>query len=207
MPLFFKIHIFYFSLLVTKRHSNWHSGRFLCLWTFPPRLANICPRHNYSMTLCITSHWHALRLFLFGIGFMYLRWEYSSTSSTWKYCNMNFKSCETCVFTKGSFGPDASLLLPLSFPEVHTMTWKLMAKLYLTFWNLLCNSHMKSLELCEIKSFFHLFFQLGHVFINQSNSDCVWWKVKTKLIFLFYSSHVIFQTKLFLIIFKEFNVL
>lgn len=106
------------------------------------------------------------------------------------------------VFTKGSFGPNASLLHPLSFPEVHTMTWKLMAKLYLTFWNLLCNSHMRSLELCEIKSFFHLFFQLGYVFINQSNSDCVWWKVKTKLIFLFYSSHIIFQTKLFLIIFK-----
>ena len=28
-------------------------------------------------------------------------------------------------------------------------------------------------ELYELKGFFHLFFQLGNVFINQSSADCV----------------------------------
>lgn len=157
------------------------------------------------MALFITGQWHVLKLFAFGICFMCLRWEGSSPGSTWKYCNMNFKAFETCVFTKGSFDPNASFLDLLFFPKVHTMTWKLMAKIHLAFWNLPCNSHMKSAELYEIKTFFHLFFQLKNVLINQSSSNCVWWKVKTKLIFLFFFLPHYFSNKI-RSNFKEFNI-
>lgn len=76
-----------------------------------------------------------------------------------------------------------------------------MARINLAFWSLLWNSHIKSLQLCEVKSFFHLFFRLGNVFINQSSSGCVWWKVKTKLICLFFFFPRYFSNRLCLIIF------
>lgn len=159
--------------------------------------------------LFTTSHWHALELFSFGIGFIDLRWEGGITDSPWKYCIMNYKSCEVCVlicFYQRQLCANASwqdLLFSMRHTPCHGTWWQrciwiLKSYLQTPTWSL--SSSVRS------KSFFKLFFQLGNVLINQSSSDCVWWKVKTKLIFLFFFLPHHFSSKIGSNHFKEFNM-
>lgn len=102
------------------------------------------------------------------------------------------------AFTKGIFGENASLEDPLFFHEVHTMSWEMMAEIHLDFEVLFSTPTWSLSSSIRSKNFFKLFFKLSNDLINQSSSDCVWWKVKTKLVFLFFFLPPYFSNKIIL---------
>lgn len=59
----------------------------------PARIMFVLYIHDCSTAFFSVSHWHALKLFLFGIGFIVR----GVTLQRLIYHIMNFKSCERCV--------------------------------------------------------------------------------------------------------------
>lgn len=122
--------------------------------SFPSAYANFVLNMIILSVVYTASHWHALEFNSFGTGFIHLRWEDNITDSTWKYYNMNFQSCETCVLICFY---QRQLWCKCQFAGFTFLPWGAHHAIgnndkdTFGFWNFTCNSHMKSFQLYEVK--------------------------------------------------------